>query len=249
LLGALGDTEAPDPTTQDMGSASLLFPESADFTLNSFVIGPLVLPIVIDGNLVTLENVVLSGSFSPDYEYLGNGELEGDLDLRSTLLAVGMDPEDIILGLCDTLGVCSDCQSDPGRVECIHLRIEDIRGDLRTDSGGLPIPVIPVAAVTVFAAETGVATDRILELELTHPETGAVQPNVEITLSVMDGDGFFPDNGDLQSITVTTDANGQAFVLLRDLTTVIDDLDVDINPATTPDPYDCATSSIKVSFN
>ncbi|HUT54777.1 MAG TPA: fibronectin type III domain-containing protein [bacterium] len=247
LLGGLGDQDAPDPTTQDMQSPTILFPESADFNLNSFTVGPFPLPITIEGYLVTLDNVVLTGSFAPDYEYIGNASLEGYLDLRTVILAIGENPDDYIPMICGLApGICEACLAEPLRAECIHLKVTDIRGDVRTDALGDPIPVIPVAAVQALASGTGAV--RTLELTLLEPLTGAPEPGRDLYLFVDSGNGTFVLNGST-AIIVQTDANGKALVGLSDTDGGLDSIKIDINVATTPVPYNWARSGINVSFD
>ncbi len=247
LIGGLGDMEGPDPTAQDMSSPTIRFTESADFSLNSFTVGPLQLPIAVSGYLVTLDNVVLTGSFAPGYEYIGNGSLEGDLDLRVVIQAIGENPDDFIPTVCGLApGVCGACLDEPLRQECIHLKITDIRGDLRTDGLGDPIPVIPVASVQV--SESGTGTVRTLALTLLEPSTGAPEQGIDLHVFVDSGNGTFVLNGNT-SIIVQTNADGQALVDLSDTDNGLEEVKIDINTATTPVPYSWARSTINITFD
>ncbi len=246
LIGALGDLDAPNPSQQDMDNPTIRFPESADFIYNAYEMGPFDFPITIAGLLVTLEDVMLSGTFSPNYEYVGNGSMKGVLDLRAVVLALGEDPDIFIPTVCGLQeGVCQACAGEPDRLECITLIIENMRGDLRVDEFLNPIPVTPVAAVTAVA--TGTGDTRTIELTLTHPKTGDPEVGKDLYVYVKSGNGKFEN--DQQEITVTTDDQGKASVDLTDTDGGIDELKIEIDDISTPVGYVWVTSSINVSFD
>jgi hypothetical protein len=215
FIGALGDIEGPDPTQQDKSSPTILFPQAADLSGNpEYVLGPFDLPISIQGFEIELLNVVLSGFFSENYEFSGNGEFQGDLDMGVIADLAQLDPED----LCALIGGCISCIHDPDRQECVHLYVTDIRAD------ELPTPVEPIAAV-VQKDLGGSDTVHTIELTLTHPETGLPETGIDLRIEIKDpasDDGLL--NGDSVAY-VTTDVNGKATVTLEDTSGGTNDLE------------------------
>ena len=229
FIGALGDLSGGDPTLQDMTMPSLLIPAQADISSNPmYTLGPFDFPIAIEGNEVTIKSVTMSGIFDENYNYSGKGEFQGDLDLGAIAGMVGMDPAD----LCAVIGECNPCPDEPGRVECVHLYIKNIRADLKAD------PLVPIAAVKAKDLG-GTATAHTVELTLLHPETGVVQTGVELTVTVTSG------NGTLDNSTVTTGADGKAAVILTDPDGDSDELTIDIQSVV---PYLWVSSTFVVSF-
>jgi hypothetical protein len=215
FIGAIGDlAEGADPTLQDMALPTLRIPASADLSQNPlFSMGPFDFPISIEGYQVTIKDVTLTGIFEHDYNYSGKGEFQGDLDLGPVAGLVGMDPAT----LCAVVGGCNPCPGDAGRVECVHLYIKNIRSDQTT-------PLIPIAAVTGEDLG-GTATQHNVELTLLEPTTGAVQPGVDIKVTLTAGDGNLAGS---TVTTVTTDGSGKATVVVTDLNGGSDVLTLDI---------------------
>lgn len=212
ILGALGDIDGPDPLAQDTTQPSLLMPQPADLTQNpAWELGPFDFPIMIEGIEVTIEEARLSGVFEKDYHYTGKGEFEGDLDLGLLAGLVGLDPAEV----CAIAGGCLACPGEPGRIECVHLFIRNMRADVKAD------PLVPIAAVSGKDLG-GLPNQHTIELLLKHPATGAPEAGVQLAVTVFSG------NGTLNSGLVTTAADGKATVVLTDTDAGNDELKIDI---------------------
>jgi hypothetical protein len=232
IIGALGDIEGPEPTDQDMGMSTILLPGVADMDQNpNWTIGPFDLPIVLDGINISIENVVLTGIFEENYNYTGKGEFQGDLDLGVLSSFVGIPPQDI----CAIVGGCLPCVDDPGRVECVHLYIKNIRGEEKGT------PIIPVGAPGVKNLG-GAGNEQILELTLLHPETGAPEAGVELLVEVVEGNAQV--DGGVQAL-VNTGADGKVTVSVTDSDGGSNKLNISINV----DPgYQHISSVLYVNF-
>jgi len=232
VIGALGDLDGPDPSQQDMDQPSILFPQPADLSQNpAWELGPFDFPIAIEGVEVTIEETRLSGIFEKDYSYTGKGEFQGDLDLGLVAGLVGLDPAEI----CAIVGGCLPCPAEPGRAECVHLYIRNMRAELKPDL------IVPIAAVKAKDLG-GTATEHTVELTLLHPETGDVQPGVELTVTVTSGNGTLDGS---TVTTVTTGADGKAAVILTAPVGDSDELKIDIQSAV---PYAWVRATLIARF-
>jgi len=231
IIGALGDLDGPDPSKQDMGSPSLLFPVPADLSGNpAWAMGPFDFPITIEGFEVLIEQVSLSGIFEENYSYFGKGELQGDLDLGLIAGLVGISPAEI----CVVAGGCLGCPGDPGRVECIHLYIRNMRAE-PTD------PIIPIASPTGKDLG-GTATEHDVEVTLVDPATGDPESGVDIMVAIDVGNGLI--EGAVFKVA-TTGADGKTTVVLTDLDGGSDELSITIESAV---PYAWVKSKVIVAF-
>ncbi|HUT55043.1 MAG TPA: fibronectin type III domain-containing protein [bacterium] len=232
FIGALGDSEGPDPSQQDMTVPTLVFPRPADLGNNpEYVLGPFDLPISIEGINLEIKSVTLTGIFSENYEYTGKGEFEGDLDMAVIADMLGLAPAD----LCAMLGGCAACPGEPGRLECLHIHIINIRAD------ELPDPIVPIAAVAQKDLG-GTATRHTIELTLVHPITGLAEQGIDLRLEIKEGDGLV--NGDSVA-HVTTGADGKAAVTLEDPSGGADELEAYIESAV---PYTWVKSWMQATF-
>ena len=125
LLGALGEG---NPSTQDMCSESIDFP-SADFGDNPFfIIGPQTTDIAIAGQAVTIENLLISGAFSPDGSVIAGAVLSGIIDTRPLAVAFDMSGESAICDLAGGLGIdCAACTD--GEDFCLSLKITNLNAE------------------------------------------------------------------------------------------------------------------------
>jgi hypothetical protein len=236
IIGALGDLDGPDPTEQDMEQPTLLFPQPADISANpSWELGPFDIPITIEGYQVIIENARLSGIFEQNYNYTGKGEFEGDLDLGVIADLFQLDP----LQLCILIEGCLPCSGEPGRVECVHIYLRNMRADEKL------VPVTPIAAVAGKDLG-GSATAHTIELTLVHPETGAPEPWIDVRVEVVTGDGTL--DGGTTVLVVQTGAEGTATVTLTDTIGVQDELDFYINELTTPVSYEWVKGQLAVFY-
>ena len=131
LVGAQAE-RAADPV-QDHCRPSIAFPP-ADFTDPSFSLGPVTTTFTMPGLPITVQNMVLTGTFVEDGSRIVDGRMQGEVDVRT------FGPEvDEILGfpfsgpdeLCDFVGSfgapCEPCASDRDRY-CVRVDILRIRG-------------------------------------------------------------------------------------------------------------------------
>ncbi|HUT56127.1 MAG TPA: putative metal-binding motif-containing protein [bacterium] len=231
FIFAEGDLGAPDPFQQDMTLPTFLLPP-ADLSGNpGFVVGPFDLPIYSAGLQMNITGVIISGIFERDYKYIGKAEFSGYWDMGLIAMIVGMDPAD----LCAFVGGCVDCPHDPGRQECMYLHITNLRADEKAD------PIVPIAVVTAVDLG-GTATFHMVELTLTHPETGDPEPVVDLRVTVSSGNGTV--NGGPETI-VPTGPDGKAVVVVNDPDGGTDQLEIDIESVV---PFNWVQSRITVSF-
>lgn len=125
-LGVEGQTGVQEPCTQTID-----FPV-ADISENPyFELGPQVFSIAVDDVEVTIDNLFLSGSFSPDGDSIDGAILAGTVDTRPfKSLVEPDDPEpadDAVCELAQSLNVdCIECGGDnPGKF-CLSLLADSI---------------------------------------------------------------------------------------------------------------------------
>ena len=131
LVGAQAE-RAADPV-QDHCRPSIAFPP-ADFTDPNFSLGPVTTTFTMPGLPITVQDMVLTGTFVEDGSRIVDGRMQGQVDVRS------FGPEvDEILGfpfsgpdeLCELVGAfgspCEPCASDRDRY-CVRVDILRIRG-------------------------------------------------------------------------------------------------------------------------
>jgi hypothetical protein len=122
MMGAVGDGAGG----QDMCTESFSFPIPADFTGNPFFeIETERLDLSIEGFDLTIEDLLISGSFAPDGSYIDGLVLEGFLDVAILAELIGDDP----CALLATFGVaCEDC-GDGLEPHCLGVKVDSMRGD------------------------------------------------------------------------------------------------------------------------
>ena len=145
---------------------------------------------------------------------------------------MGFEPAEI----CFLAGGCTVCPNDPGRQECVHLFIRNMRADEKID------PIVPIATVTARDLG-GTATEHTVELTLIHPEFGDPVDGESIRVLVDDGNATFLDGTTVK--VVTTGADGTATVILTDLDGGSNELDLYVDSAV---PYLWVKSTIYVIF-
>lgn len=142
FLGAMacgmgGDTPAADcPASsdplqmqQDKTKPTLTFPQ-ADFKNPFFSVGPQTFAIEIMKFKVDIDNLFMSGVVSPDGSYIGEGRLEGVIDLKKILAAAGaganMTPESVC-GIMETLTgrPCIACADKVN--SCVLVRMTNMK--------------------------------------------------------------------------------------------------------------------------
>lgn len=128
MFGALAD-EA-DPTHQDYCSQTIEFPV-ADFSEAPFFsIGPDDTTISVAGYSVTIDDLVISGTFAADGSYWGGGTLSGSVDTRALVDLIEEGGEDG--AVCDIVAgfgvACETCSSD-GQPYCLSIKAIELGGE------------------------------------------------------------------------------------------------------------------------
>ena len=127
MVGAIGDGTGE----QDVCTPFIPFENDGDLTANPyFTITSSVLPIYVDGALLEIDDLEMSGSFTPDGTEIQGLELSGVIDTRP--LAGVIDDE----GTGDADSVCElfsgtfnfDCEACPGGDGdyCVFLELDDL---------------------------------------------------------------------------------------------------------------------------
>ncbi len=115
-LAADDGSQNPCETVRDLPQADWLNP--------SFQAGPADMEIGFGGQPATLQDVELTGTFSPDAGSFGDGTLAGVVDARELAAALGG------IDACEMLdGMGSSCiPCDDGELQCASVRFEDVQG-------------------------------------------------------------------------------------------------------------------------
>lgn len=122
MYGAISE----DDGSQSTCDPTIPFP-TADFSANPyFQVGPQQTTISVQGYSVTIDDLFVSGSFSPDADYIAGAVLKGKIDTRPLVPLLSPDGgEDEICNLATTIGVsCEDCGN--GEVFCLSLHVDSI---------------------------------------------------------------------------------------------------------------------------
>jgi hypothetical protein len=167
MNGAIGDDE--NPGTQDYCSPTIEFP-SADFTSSPyFQLGPQTTTIAIAGYSVTIDDLLISGTFASDGSYFGGGILSGLIDTRP-LVELVFDDEDDPNAICDfILGFGVSCVSCPSGEGDFCLEIKAV--DLLAEEAETPIEEIEFEDCHLQCSDTWDKTGAN-----TNPECTLVQP-------------------------------------------------------------------------
>lgn len=107
LIGAIGD--GGSPPMQGMCEPTIPFPE-ANFSDNPFFqVGPETTTLTVSGYSVTIQDLAISGAFSPDGGYIAGAALAGTIDTRPLTNLLNADDQ------CDEGEPrCCDTDVDPG---------------------------------------------------------------------------------------------------------------------------------------
>ena len=129
-MGALG-IEGASPAAQDTCEETIDFPTAADFTDNPFfAVGPDTTTLSVEGLDVTIDDLLISGAFSPDGSYIAGATLAGAIDTRPLVGLI--DPEGGENTICDlvaTFGVACEACSDGSGDFCLTLLVNDISAE------------------------------------------------------------------------------------------------------------------------
>ncbi len=126
FMGALANADG----TQDVCTESIIFPVPADFTDDPFFsVESDSLPVEVEGVQVTIDDLVLSGAFTPDGSAIRGGVLAGSIDTRTLMDVLEMTTEG---GVCDLLATflidCEPCTD--GSVTCLTVYVDDMDAEI-----------------------------------------------------------------------------------------------------------------------
>lgn len=147
MIGAIG-LDGANPPAQDTCNPTIPFPE-ADFAGNPyFQAGPATTTIVVEDYEITIDDLLIAGSFAPDGSYIAGAVLSGVIDTRplaplldDTCTADGEDADgdgvaDCQAAICDlavTIGVsCEPCTD--AKNYCLSLYVDSINAEGLTES-------------------------------------------------------------------------------------------------------------------
>lgn len=118
---------AEDETgAQDLATPTTDFTAAADFANPFFEVTQDVLPLVIEGDPINVEDLYISGSFEPDGSAISGFRMSGIVDTRDLKDAVGVTGDDQVCGL---FGASFNVQCEPcpeGGDYCITLVVADL---------------------------------------------------------------------------------------------------------------------------
>jgi hypothetical protein len=130
MMGALG-LDGASPAAQDTCQETIDFPTPADFSENPFFsVGPDTTTLSVQGMEVTIDDLLISGAFSPDGSYIAGATLAGAVDTRPLVGLI--DPEGSDNTICDlvaTFGVACEPCSDGSGDYCLTLLVNDISAE------------------------------------------------------------------------------------------------------------------------
>jgi hypothetical protein len=125
MVGAIG-VEGAVPPAQDTCEPTIDFPV-ADFTENPFFsVGPDTTTFTVSDVSVTIENLLVSGAFSPAGDYVDGGVLAGKIDTRPLVPLLDEEGDDnAICEITNSLQIpCEPCPD--GEPYCLTLYVDSI---------------------------------------------------------------------------------------------------------------------------
>ncbi len=142
IMGALGDGAGG----QDMCTESFDFPVDADFTANPyFAVSSPLLSLDIQGVAVDIEDMEVSGAFSPNADRIAGASLKGTLDVSILADLVGSDPCALLV----TFGVSCQTCSDGVTETCLSVLVDSMSA---TQMSGVTLEEITPADIDCNAA-------------------------------------------------------------------------------------------------
>lgn len=162
LVGAV--TQSKGEPVQDLCRETIAFPTAPLEADGSFVAGPVAFPIEVSGYEVTIHDLTISGTFSPDATALLDASFEGVLDAREFEGFFGTDAD----GVCNLVaGVGAACEACPGDGEpyCLTLRAGSLSA---AEVSGLTVQELSAADIDPACDPTAVSCtlgDKLLAHE------------------------------------------------------------------------------------
>lgn len=130
MSGALGTVDGDGNVVQDICTPSIEFPIAADFAENPYfeiVADTVALP-EIEGVMLDLTDVALSGAFNPDSQSIVGVSLAGSADIRDIAPLLGSSADEACLLVNTVAGI--DCETCPdGQNYCLSVEIKDLAAD------------------------------------------------------------------------------------------------------------------------
>jgi len=127
MVGAIGD----DTGNQDACTPFIPFENDGDLTANPyFTITSSVLPIYVDGALLEIDDLEMSGSFTPDGTEIQGLQLSGVIDTRPLAGVIDEEGTGDAESVCELFSGtfnfdCEDCPSGDGEY-CVFLELDDL---------------------------------------------------------------------------------------------------------------------------
>ncbi len=133
MLGALGAEDDDGNLVQEMCEISIELPYSADYSENPyFIVEGDVVPIEVEGYSVEIQDMSISGAFSPDGSYIAGAALAGVIDTRPLGELFGLDDPDNPAATCEFLASlqipCVDCGDGEGEF-CLAIVADSMTGE------------------------------------------------------------------------------------------------------------------------
>ncbi len=161
MLGAIAE-DGTSPPTQSQCSPTIPFPE-ADFSGNPFFkVGPETTTLSIEGYSITIDDLLVSGAFSPDGSYISGAVLSGKIDTRPLVPLLNPEGEpDEICNLAATIGVsCEPCLD--GENLCLSLYVDNIAAE---EVGGTVVALHSPGTDPVPAGSTDFCDNSVCSTE------------------------------------------------------------------------------------
>jgi hypothetical protein len=129
MMGAVAAES--DPNAQDLCTETIDFPTAADFSENPyFQVGPDDTVISVAGISIAIDDLAISGAFSPSGDAIEGAALSGSIDTRPLvpLVAEGQG-DDGVCNLVATFGIpCIECADGSGAY-CLALKVDSMSAD------------------------------------------------------------------------------------------------------------------------
>ncbi|MBA2320291.1 MAG: hypothetical protein H0V89_03960 [Deltaproteobacteria bacterium] len=139
MMGALASET--DPNAQDLCTETIDFPAVADFSANPFFsVGPADTLISVAGIDIAVDDLAISGAFSPDGDRIAGAAFSGSIDTRPLVELVGTGTEeDSVCALVLGFGIeCIACSDGSGNF-CLALAVEDMTAEIVAGTDLVPV--------------------------------------------------------------------------------------------------------------
>jgi hypothetical protein len=152
ILGGIPDGD--DPSHQDYCAPSIPFP-AADFTSAPFFqFGPQSTTINVADYSITIDNLMIAGTFSADGSWFGGGTLAGEVDTRPLVPILFPDEEDPN-AICDFIEgfsvYCVPCGGDETIPFCLQIEAQDMVAE---STGGATVEFVEMENCHALCADT-----------------------------------------------------------------------------------------------